>query len=314
MVRKVLFVKNIISRQKNLLPDHEGSVHIALNESGNVIEENLFSPFAEPLDAIQESRFSYEAKEYDSLVKDYDFHFRKYQPGVGFAQPDTLIQNVYDPQFLNRYSFERSNPLFYIDENGHFNFRLFSFGVSITSGGGALLWAGPFGAVIGIKEIGWGTSTILYSLTAPNDEETTDEFTKLVTGGYIEIDPKKPETFIAKFYGTFSTSSYIGTALKFADDAIFKSQRDSINLNNPNIANMADNSNKAGDISRVNVGSSSGGTSTLGSNTPQQAVKAAGGSTLKTKEQREASESMAAKIISRQRAAAQKSSNNKSKK
>ncbi len=35
-------------------------------------------------------------------------------------QPDTLIQNVYDPQSLNRYSFERSNPYKYTDEDGHY--------------------------------------------------------------------------------------------------------------------------------------------------------------------------------------------------
>ena len=98
-------------KKRYVLPDHEGSAHIVLNESGNIIEENLFSPFAEPLEGVIENKFSYEAKEYDSLVQDYDFHFRKYNPNLRiFMQPDTLIQNVYDPQSLNRYAFERSNP------------------------------------------------------------------------------------------------------------------------------------------------------------------------------------------------------------
>ncbi|MBS3097301.1 hypothetical protein J4209_00735 [Candidatus Woesearchaeota archaeon] len=35
-----------------------------------------------------------------------------------FTQPDTLIQNVYDPQQLNRYSFERNNPYKFIDPDG----------------------------------------------------------------------------------------------------------------------------------------------------------------------------------------------------
>ncbi|MBI4451949.1 hypothetical protein HY637_00840, partial [Candidatus Woesearchaeota archaeon] len=96
------------------------SAHIILNESGDVIEENLFSPFAEPLQGVIENKFSYEAKEYDSLVKDYDFHFRKYDPKLRiFTQPDTLIQNVYDPQSLNRYAFERNNPLKNTDPTGH---------------------------------------------------------------------------------------------------------------------------------------------------------------------------------------------------
>ena len=38
-----------------------------------------------------------------------DFHFRKYNPAIGkFTQPNTLIKNVYDPQNLNRYMFERA--------------------------------------------------------------------------------------------------------------------------------------------------------------------------------------------------------------
>src|SRR3989344_1290004 len=107
-------------KKRYVLPDHEGSAHIILNESGNIIEENLFSPFGEPLQGVIENKFSYEAKEYDSLVKDYDFHFRKYDPKLRiFTQPDTLIQNVYDPQLLNRYSFERNNPYKHTDPNGH---------------------------------------------------------------------------------------------------------------------------------------------------------------------------------------------------
>ncbi|MBS3158212.1 hypothetical protein J4206_02905 [Candidatus Woesearchaeota archaeon] len=112
--------EDIDGRKRYVLPDHEGSVHIVLNESGDVIEENLFSPFAEPLHGVIENKFSYEAKEYDSLVQDYDFHARKYNPNLRiFMQPDTLIQNVYDPQSLNRYSFERNNPQKNTDPTGH---------------------------------------------------------------------------------------------------------------------------------------------------------------------------------------------------
>ena len=36
-----------------------------------------------------------------------------------FTQPDSLLQNILDPQSLNRYSFERSNPYKYKDPTGH---------------------------------------------------------------------------------------------------------------------------------------------------------------------------------------------------
>ncbi|MDP3766163.1 MAG: RHS repeat-associated core domain-containing protein [Nanoarchaeota archaeon] len=96
-------------------------MHLVLNESGDVIEENLFSPFAEPIAGVKENKFSYEAKEFDSLTKDYNFNFRMFSPNGPpiFNQPDTLIQNVYDAQSLNRYSFERNNPYKYTDPTGH---------------------------------------------------------------------------------------------------------------------------------------------------------------------------------------------------
>ena len=57
---------------------------------------------------------------FDSSYREVDFKFRKYNPEWGlFTQPDTLIQNVYDPQTLNRYMFERANPYKYTDPDGH---------------------------------------------------------------------------------------------------------------------------------------------------------------------------------------------------
>jgi hypothetical protein len=65
---------------------------------------------------------------------------------------------------------------------------------------------------------------------------------------------------------------------------------------NPNIANSEDESNKA--ISA----SSSSSTSTFGGGSISDIIKKVGGSTLKTEAQRTASESLAAKIIAKQRA------------
>lgn len=45
---------------------------------------------------------------------------RYYDPGAGrFITPDTIVQNPYDPQTLNRYAYVRNNPLRYIDPSGH---------------------------------------------------------------------------------------------------------------------------------------------------------------------------------------------------
>ena len=45
-------------KKRYVLPDHEGSAHLILNESGDIIEENLFSPFAEPIQGVKENKFS----------------------------------------------------------------------------------------------------------------------------------------------------------------------------------------------------------------------------------------------------------------
>ena len=115
--------EDVDGKKRYVLPDHEGSAHIVLEENGNVLEENLFSPFAEPLEGVKKSRFSYEAREYDDLVQDYDFRFRKYLPHIRiFGKPDDEINDPYNPQYLNRYSFELNNPMKYQDEDGHFTF------------------------------------------------------------------------------------------------------------------------------------------------------------------------------------------------
>ncbi len=100
--------------------DHEGSTSTITNSSGNIVETTTYSPYGEIISGGSISRFDSEGKEYDSVVGDYDFHFRKYNPSWGlFLQPDTLIPNVYDPQSLNRYMFERGNPYGNKDEKGH---------------------------------------------------------------------------------------------------------------------------------------------------------------------------------------------------
>ena len=108
-------------------PDHEGSSTTFTDSQGNLLETTFYSAYGEILSGGKTSRFDYEGKEFDSVVQDYDFGFRKYNPNAPpiFNQPDTLIQNVYDPQSLNRYSFERNNPYKYEDPYGHIYYYLY---------------------------------------------------------------------------------------------------------------------------------------------------------------------------------------------
>ncbi|MBS3075409.1 hypothetical protein J4429_03025 [Candidatus Pacearchaeota archaeon] len=111
LVRIIILVHN----------DHLGSTSVITNESGAVVEETFYDPYGTILEGGSESRFDYEGKEFSSVTEDYDYNFRKYNPEVGlFTQPERLFPNLYDPQQLNRYRFERNNPYKYVDPNGKF--------------------------------------------------------------------------------------------------------------------------------------------------------------------------------------------------
>ena len=117
--------------------DHLGSVSLITDIDGNVVEETFYSPHGEILEGGKSSRFDYEGKEFDPVTETLDFHFRQCKPEWGciFFQPDTLIQNAYDPQSLNRYSFEENNPYGRTDETGHLPIVPVIIGVSALIGG-----------------------------------------------------------------------------------------------------------------------------------------------------------------------------------
>jgi RHS repeat-associated protein len=99
--------------------DHLGSTSILTNQSGAVVEQTFYEPFGGIIAGGNFSRYDYEGREFDSLVGDYDFRFRKYDPQLKiFTQGDAGVNNVYDPQELNRYTFEKNNPYKYVDKDG----------------------------------------------------------------------------------------------------------------------------------------------------------------------------------------------------
>src|SRR3989338_8695539 len=114
-----LIAKKDSEGKKFYHPDHLGSTTLVTNEAGEVVEETVYDPFG----AVQEGgdqRFDYEGKETDFSGLQH-FGARYYDPGKPkrWTQPDTLLPDVYDPQQLNRYSFERNNPYKNKDPDGH---------------------------------------------------------------------------------------------------------------------------------------------------------------------------------------------------
>ena len=185
--------------------DHLGSSSVVTNGSGVVIENTTYAPFGEVLGGGEESRYGYEGKEHDGVLGDTDFDFRRYKSEWGiFTQPDSLLPKVYDSQQLNRYSFERNNPYIFIDENGHFNLRVFGFGLTGFAGGLALFFAGPYGVAAGHMDVAIGFTAMVASFGVDySDDQTADELTHAMAVGPITgslvlskdtvLDEEKPQ-------------------------------------------------------------------------------------------------------------------------
>lgn len=86
---------------------------------------------------------------------------RIYDPEIGrFLSADTIVQDPYDPQTYNRYSYVRNNPLTLIDPTGHsflskkwkqFKSTIIGGTVAFFTGGlgASAFWAGAFGGASG---------------------------------------------------------------------------------------------------------------------------------------------------------------------
>src|SRR3989338_1782108 len=100
-------------------PDHLGSTNLVTDALKPVVEETTYLPFGGIFEGGS-SRFTFTGKEKDYSGLMY-YGARYYSPFLRrFTQPDTVIQNVYDPQSLNRYSYARNNPLKYVDPSGNY--------------------------------------------------------------------------------------------------------------------------------------------------------------------------------------------------
>ncbi len=107
--------------------DHLGSTAAITKLSGSISvvhDENLgaYLPFGGQRGetSITKTNYAFTDQERDPESGLYNYGARLYDPVVGmFITPDSIVQNPYDPQTLNRYSYCRNNPLVYVDPSGH---------------------------------------------------------------------------------------------------------------------------------------------------------------------------------------------------
>ena len=126
--------------------DHLGGTNLITNNTGVVKQLVEYEPFGLPSKnerygtVDEEASHLFTGKELDEETGLYYYGARYYNPVIGrFITADTLIQDPYNPQTLNRYSYTSNNPINRIDPDGHGWFKKF-----------IQKWAGLFGFVGGI--------------------------------------------------------------------------------------------------------------------------------------------------------------------
>ncbi len=103
--------------------DHLGSSNVTTDASGNQVGLTEFSPYGgvSRQTGTYEPKYKFTGKELDASTGLYFYGARYYDPELGrFISADTFVQNPYDPQSFNRYSYCRNNPINYVDPTGHF--------------------------------------------------------------------------------------------------------------------------------------------------------------------------------------------------
>ncbi len=124
-------IENETDREINyILNDHLGSMHVVLDEAGNIEEEysydawglrrnpNTFLPYTTP----QEPKFSfgYTGHEHHDLFNLINMNGRVYDPTIGrFVSPDPNIPDPGYTQSLNRYAYCYNSPLALVDPSGY---------------------------------------------------------------------------------------------------------------------------------------------------------------------------------------------------
>ncbi|MFA6217601.1 MAG: RHS repeat-associated core domain-containing protein [Candidatus Omnitrophota bacterium] len=101
--------------------DHLGSSNVITNQSGAQVESVEYTPYGTiaQLTGSDVVKHKFTGKELDNTGL-YFYGARYYDPVIGrFITADTIVQEPYNPQTLNRYSYCDNNPVNYIDPSGH---------------------------------------------------------------------------------------------------------------------------------------------------------------------------------------------------
>ncbi|MDA8215417.1 MAG: DUF2380 domain-containing protein [Nitrospiraceae bacterium] len=119
--------------------DHLGNSSIITDAAGNKVEEIYYYPFGGTRlnQGSVNVKHKYTGQEEDPETGLYYYNARYYDPILGrFISADSIVQDPFDPQAFNRYSYTRNNPLIYIDPTGNWWDTYYSYG----DWGGGCYW------------------------------------------------------------------------------------------------------------------------------------------------------------------------------
>ncbi|OGS19047.1 MAG: hypothetical protein A3J83_05335 [Elusimicrobia bacterium RIFOXYA2_FULL_40_6] len=103
--------------------DHLGSTHLMTNATtGLIVRTNKYFPYGSSFETsgTTDDKHKFTGQVLDDDTNLYYYGARYYDPNIGtFITPDTFIQDSYDPQTLNRYTYCRNNPIKLVDPDGN---------------------------------------------------------------------------------------------------------------------------------------------------------------------------------------------------
>jgi RHS repeat-associated protein len=105
-------------------PDYLTSTSLQTDKNGNQLQHYEYSAFGQTrytqsINVFKVSRL-YTGQVLDDSTGLYYYNFRYYDPILArFMQPDDIIQDIFNPQSYNRYSYCVNNPLRFTDPSGH---------------------------------------------------------------------------------------------------------------------------------------------------------------------------------------------------
>lgn len=100
--------------------DHLGSVRAITDHAGNVLTKLEYTPFGEVIGDISDTTRGFTDHEHLADSGLIHMNGRVYDPVIGrFLSPDPILQDPYNSQNYNRYSYVWNNPLSLVDPSGY---------------------------------------------------------------------------------------------------------------------------------------------------------------------------------------------------